>query len=247
MKNKTLTLTEKNEQGKYILFSGEERKRRLGYLGIDARGLNFPHKRKITPEVRITESRDCSIPINIIEFYLRDKKGKIEEYIFNKKIKFCKEKEINNQNVIGGKDLIELYRTFKLIDNATKIPFKIFWEKSPSEYLLSGSSHEIEVKNFKPYSKISDIYQKYFEYKAEKNIRLKDPFKFKYTFWTALFSEPVSLFEVSETPKMISYLEEISKQTKMSKKKIQKIDKLYPIDDNKEEIKESDLVRLILK
>jgi hypothetical protein len=244
---KTITLTNKNEQGEYILFSGEERKRKVGYLGVDATGLHFPYKREITPEVRIIEDRNCSVPFNLVEFYLKDKKGKIEEYIFKKKVKFCQEKEINLLNIIEGKNIIELYRTFKLIDNATKIPFKKFWEKCPSEYLLLGSSHEIEVKNFKPYTKISDIYQRYFEYKAEKNIRLDDTFEFKHNFWTALFADPVGLFEVIENPIVISYLKEISKQTKMSKKKIQKIDRLYPLDDNKEEIKESDLVNLILK
>jgi len=227
MKNKTLTLTEKNIEGNGILYSGDYQKRKLG-------SWMFGHRKEILRPIKLETKPEVSICsgefFTTISFYLNEREkymlnsrdsGRYEERI-DKVLGTDKEgydrilfTRIENKDkdkkdlIVKGENIISIYRTFELLNESKKIPLKKDWHYSHGESWAG-----------------LPIIEGYY------NLN-----------WTDIYKQ----FLLDNKNPSEKLIDEIEKKTNVKKAKIEEITNLYPLDDNKEEIRESDLVRLILK
>jgi len=211
MKNKTLTIN-KNEEENYLLYSGEERKRKFGFFGYSDK-MHFVKKKMTIPQTILYVKDD---ELRIVFRYLVENEP---HYIFGRSFK---KKEENDGILFEGNRLKHIYKLSKIMDNAKKIPCE------PS-YVGGGFGGDIIPRGVN----IEDeIYWKTFN-----AIAMQESLRNSYEWKTNFFGDNYQ----------INYLTLIHRKTKIPRRKIKEIDKLYPLDDNKEEIKESDLVKIILR
>ena len=206
MTNKIITLEGKNRNGDYLLYSGEERKRKFGFFGYSDK-MHFVRRKQSIPYVELFLRTGEEIR-NVFKYNVEN-----EDYsLFGRSFQ---NKGDKNQIVIEGKNLVDTYRIFEIMNSAKKIPC------IPS-YVGGSLAGDIIPRGI---NVESEIYWKTFNELKEK-IPLKDAIEWKFNFLGDSYA--------------INYLKFINKKTRVSKKKIKQIEKLFPLDDNGEEIKESD-------
>lgn len=212
--NRTITLENRDEEGKYILYSGEERERKYGFFGYSDK-MHFPFKRLTIPKTYVRFNEENNSLRFIFEYNFENNTNSIFGVSFKKKGgKFGP--------ALYGSKLNSIYKVSQIMDKANKIPCE------PS-FIGGGILGETIPSGVK----INE--EPYFNYLLIRgpNEKFNEILEWK----TNIFGDNYP----------INYKKIFHKKTKISKKQLKKIDSSLPLDDNGQEIKESDLVKLILK
>lgn len=110
---KTITLEEQTEKGKYILFSGEERKRKYDFFGYSDK-MHFPTKKQTTPYVELFLREKDEVRC-VFNYLIED----MPNGLFGRSFK---NEGDENHILIKGQNLINTYRVFEIMNQAKKIP-----------------------------------------------------------------------------------------------------------------------------
>jgi len=227
---KTITINEYSQNKNGIIFSGEINKKKLGSWIFQRDELYRPINLEVIPKAAILLRNfgNSDFEIYISYFLDESKKNSLDNNesgryepklnltlgndgsgsyrsLFKKQIGTSKTKE---HIEIKGVKIIDMYRTFELINHSKKIPTEKDWTIFHKESAFGL-----------PYTEgYSDIA------------------------WTSIYND---FFEENQS-NYDKFLNKLHKKTKIGKENISKIINIYPLDDNNQEIKENDLVRIIM-
>jgi hypothetical protein len=110
---KTIILNEKNVEGNYILYSGEERKRKYDFFGYSDK-IHFVRKKQSISEVELCLRENDEIMV-LFKYEVENK----PHYLFSRSFQ---NKGNKDKILIEGKNLITTYKIFEIMNNARKIP-----------------------------------------------------------------------------------------------------------------------------
>jgi len=120
MTNRTITLKEKKDNGDYFLFKGKKKKRKVGYYGR-ADKFYLPKILETRPELLFNfDKESVFFKIELNKNPYRENKN-LEVF---RKYFYPKEGEkIEKDTDISGKNIINVYRVFQLVDQAKRVAF----------------------------------------------------------------------------------------------------------------------------